>query len=808
MTSRPIGFRHCADRDVLALTPPAGFGESGLATGLLTAIRRTSVAMGGWARNTVRGVACAGALALAAPLLIPGAAHADPRYWSFIASCASADWFGTAPGPNSDGRFTCWAKEQGGLSGALAPADADDVFINEPTAAAERFVDFALALRGGAPAMRVHAVSLSGSTSFAAGLRIERGTLAASTFSVGVAAQKLLGVVEQSGGAVVVSDWLDVQAGEYRLVNGSLNAGHVFVGETPLSNARINVTGAASTLGVNVLTVGVAGTGRLDFAPGTRRSSDVALDTGTLIIGESTSGLGTMRVVGANWFVRGGKVVVGQSGSGLLEIAGGSVVTFFPNDDALSIGNQAGGVGRMTVSGDGTRMVNVREISVGKGGDGTLELLDGAVITTGVSSHGGVVKVGVLPGSRGEVFVRSSVAGAEAILESSTAMTVGLGGHGAVHVGPGGRVQVLASGAQFGKDGYLMLAGGVFRADSIAFADIANLRWTGGELSLFSAALDGTSLPRTLTLSGSHHLRTVSAVTVPDGSRLVLDGGLVTADRLNLLGSGEILGHGTVSGRVATTGGTHITANGALTMGTGRLADGVVLGGVLDAGGQTVTLLDADGAALGLLTRLRQGARLVAPSGVGVGSGMAMQVLGDATIDGALYNAGDVFVSAGTLTFKGSVSGPGQIVGNAVFEADFSPGDDVSETSFGDGDVTFGKASTLHLQIDTLAGQPRFDQVLGIDTLSFDGMLSITFRAGFLPQPGQRLQLLGFHAFRGILGDSNVSVTGLVDGRVDLSRLAIDGTIGVTPVPEPAPWMLCLAGFTALAVRRVRAGLA
>lgn len=742
-----------------------------------------------WARNFI-------ALAVGAAALMPPAAQAELRYWTFIGGCSGADWFGMLSGTNSQGKTTCWSNLPVGLSGSSVPGEFDDVFINAVSPPSDLLVDFAAPARGTGSSAYVRSLTLAGSSSFAAGLRMERGFLSLQSLTVGVASGNRLGRFEQTLASVSVSGRMDVARGEYRQVDGLLSAHEVAVGAGAGENGFISITGARPEFLVPTLIVGGAGEGHLEL---NADNVDVTrgMDTRNVSIGENAGGSGKVTVLGSYWANGDGQVTVGGAGKGVVEISGGSVVNFgFGN---VVLGRDAGSSGTLSLSGSGASTLGGLDAVVGSAGYGLLE------VNGGTRFSGGDVHLGKFTEGLGEVRVEGSpTAGVAEFVVAS--LDVGQAGRGTLRIGPQGSVRVVSL-LSIGARGRVELEGGVLDLTAFRFGQADRFDWRSGVLSFSSpVAMDGVSLPTLLELGAGQELRVASTLTVADGGHLKLAGGTLETTVLQLNGTGQFTASGVHHLVIGSSRDSRITASGALTLSNGVFSTGFDFHGVLEVGSETVTLLDSGWADLGSLTRLGQGGRLVSPSGVRLGALDAIQSLGDARIDAKVNNGGEIFANGGTLTFGRDVSGNGQIVGDVVFEAVLSSGADPIDMSFGRGDVTFAETSTLVLRIESSSQREGFDKLLEMDLLSFQGVLKLEFATGFHAVAGERFQLLGFQSFDGTLDEGNVRVTGLDAGRVDLSRLAIDGTIAVAPVPEPGTMALCLGGLGLLGARAWRRG--
>ena len=127
--------------------------------------------------------------------------------------------------------------------------------------------------------------------------------------------------------------------------------------------------------------------------------------------------------IGSNWQVA-GTLLVGDAGSGLLDIGTGGAVSA----DALQLGGQgAGGAGVVTLAGTGASLDVIGSVAVGVSGAGEFSVLNGANVTIG-----GDLNVAQLPGASGNVDI-----------ENTTGTVTITGG---ITLGAGGGVAVLTIG--------------------------------------------------------------------------------------------------------------------------------------------------------------------------------------------------------------------------------------------------------------------------------------------------------------------------------------------------------------------------
>jgi hypothetical protein len=169
-----------------------------------------------------------------------------------------------------------------------------------------------------------------------------------------------------------------------------------------------------------------------------------------------------------------------------------------------------------------------------------------------------------------------------------------------------------------------------------------------------------------------------------------------------------------------------------------------------------------------------------------VGAGAELRVSGGslATFLGLVrQRSGARFTGTGTKFYEGGLQ-----VGN-------SPGLGIDE-----GDVEFGASNVYEAEIGGLQPGVDFDKYIVHGQLTFGGTLKLVPWAGFAPQPGQRFDLLDWGSTAGQFDLIDSSAFG---GATvwDFSQLYVDGSIGVTAVPEPGSWALLALGGIVVAAR-------
>lgn len=243
---------------------------------------------------------------------------------------------------------------------------------------------------------------------------------------------------------------------------------------------------------------------------------------------------------------------IGSAGLGELHVTSGSDATVPPA--AVLLGGIAGGVGVIAVDGAGSTFTAGQTIHAGTAGVGQLTVTNGGSLTAAT------VELGRAAGGDGGLAVQGT--GAIASISSKLAV-------GGTSQAPGGTGSVVVS------------DGGVINATN---ASESTLVWPGGLVAIASSS--------TYNNTGEFDLR---------GS-LIIEGGTLNTNHL-LIGAAQVLGHGTINGRVSMINNTSavITASdGPLTLGNPASSLGYDgFNGTLNVGNQTVTLHDADMATLG-----------------------------------------------------------------------------------------------------------------------------------------------------------------------------------------------------------------
>ncbi|QEE20138.1 autotransporter outer membrane beta-barrel domain-containing protein [Youhaiella tibetensis] len=410
------------------------------------------------------------------------------------------------------------------------------------------------------------------------------------------------------------------------------------------ASAQVSITGDSSPSDPAL----IDGSVDLDIGFGAPGSLTI-LNGGTLTnntgyVGRDAGGNGSVMVSGQNsrWENQ-GDVVIGQYGQGTLDILAGGFVT----GGNGYVGASLGGTGVVTVSGDdGSGNASTwslqQDLAIGDEGTGTLNVTQGAHVTTGGRISVGSWEQGNVGLSDGAtVSSHDAIIGnnghGEALLTSGASwtvvdqFTVGLFSQGVLRIEDGASLTSNQGyvGANAGGDGNVTVTGG------------ANWEMTGANLSL-----------------GNYG---VGVMTIEDGARVYANNGVD-------LGSSDVAARGTMN-VLGTPGGRGILETSGFRGGMGA-ANVTVDGGVVRAirdnnnffsnyGAQQVTL----GAGGGIIDTNSHDIG-IAPVMTGAGS-LTKEGLGTLTLTGANTYGGGTTISAGTLQL-GDGGTSGSIMGSVA----------------------------------------------------------------------------------------------------------------------------------------------
>ena len=435
-----------------------------------------------------------------------------------------------------------------------------------------------------------------------------------------------------------------------QVIDDQVNSGSVTVPGDEASPWQIN----------GAFYVGDLGTGRLSIEDG-----GVVEMTGAFgsTLGNQATGVGIVTVSGtdgagnASTFLSTSGFSIGRKGVGTLLIEAGGIAQSTSTGTAATIGADAGSVGTATVTGtDGngnpSSWLNVAGFYVGHEGQGTLNILDGGLVTSGS---------GWISGRTGGAGV-VTVSGVNADGTASTWNAEG----GPMAVGAAGRGVLLIE------------AGGIVKN----FAGII-------------ARAPGTTSEVTVTGTGSHWINGAGLTVGERGEGLltVADGGLISATSLALGAGGD--GHGTVlvSGIDSAGNASAIESTGSVSVGNWSNGDMTI-----EDGGQVVA------GSYGYVASNRDTVGSVLVSGAdgdgnastwSMGNALHVGSQGDGTlsiVDGGAVLAGQSG-SLGSITIGGSATGVGKVLVSG------SSGAGTASILSGRHDVTIGSSGAGTLTI-------------------------------------------------------------------------------------------------------------
>jgi T5SS/PEP-CTERM-associated repeat protein len=352
-------------------------------------------------------------------------------------------------------------------------------------------------------------------------------------------------------------------------VNGYLG---YFTGSSGM--ATVAGTGSAWTCG-GTLIVGNSGTGVLNISNGGSVSS-----SGSGYLGYWSGSSGTVIVdgKGSAWtwgnMLYVGSSYPGNSGVGVLKISNGGSVS----GKSANLGNSTGSSGTVTVDGTGSNFTCTSELHVGDSGTGVLNITNGGAVSSGFGNLGYYTA-----NSSGTV----TVDGAGSRWTCTKTTNVGGSGTGVLNIAHGGAVN--------GGNGNIFSSGTVT-------VDGAGSTWTcsgpltiGGSRAAILDITNGGSVNSTYGYLGYNASTSGTALVDGVGSMWGCSGGLLvgasgsgmlTITRGGLVSSGSaVVGFGTgSSGTVTVTGaGSKWTNSGSLTVGN----SGVGLLAIADGGAVT-----------------------------------------------------------------------------------------------------------------------------------------------------------------------------------------------------------------------------
>ncbi len=686
---------------------------------------------------------------------------------------------------------------------------------------------------------------------------IDNGGLATGFTKDGAGLLRLSGTNTFTGGLTLNAGTLSIgSAGALNTSTLFINSGTVAADGAARTIGTLEVLGSGFVDGTQNLTVGGLflldpGTALAKNGTGTFTLPGSALLAGSLTLNAGTLAAGAQTLSAGGLFTQNGGTFNGTlTNQGTFTFNGGTFTGLLVNQGSVNFNanftaaNGINNTATITVSSGITVAAN----GPGLNNDGTLSLSGGALAGNGslvnanflsgfgtIGGTGGFTNNGLISVSGGNLVLANSGANLNAgnidlPIIRQLRLDAPLTNTGTITL-----ASTTINGAAFLTNS----AGGIVAGRGTISAPLAN---SGGTLRA-----EGGTLTVTGNINNSGILRAedgatliIPTITNQAGGLITLIGSLSTSGALTNSAGGRIdfrNGTGQLTGGGALTNAGLITGDGTITKlltngGEVRGESGRTLrfsgGAAANAGtlalqGGTIEFTSAlTNAAAGFVSgRGSLNATAITNNGVMAFSGGNADVHGDVTnaagarivtsgagatttfFDDVIHNGLEIFTGANASTvFFGSQSGAGSFTGTGTvyFIGDLRPGNSPASVLY-EGDLVFGGASSLTLEIGGLLGGSQYDHLQIGGAFSADGDLVLALLDGFTPSFGDTFDLLDVGTFAGDF--DTINAPALADGNAwDFSALKTTGS--VTVVPEPGIGVLLASAIGLLGLRRSR----
>ena len=465
------------------------------------------------------------------------------------------------------------------------------------------------------------------------------------------------------------------------LSSGTVTNAAGVVGQLSGSTGTVNVNAGTWTNG-STLYVGQYGTGTVAVS-----NAGAVSVTGVGYIGYAATATGVVTVDGSgSTFSTTSSLAVGQSGKGTLTVSNGGVVT--TSLDGL-IGNASGSTGTVAVTGSGSKWTVSRTLDVGNAGNGSLSVLNGAVVTDGgtfvvgngagitgtvaIDGTGSTLNVGYYPasiGSSGTGTVSITNGGALVAQTGYSTVTLGaaatgvgsvtLDGSGSTWTTTNTTIGGLGKGTFNVTDGGVANTGYTFVGNSAGSTGSITVDGSGSKWIGYNSTVIGFSGTGSLTVTNGGYFFGSAGNNASQGLQFGRNVGSVGTGTIDGAGSTlatdkyiDVGGLGT--GTLTVTNGATVTAGGIYIAGSG-ISSGTTGIGTLTADGAGTTVsasgtLDTGSAGTGTLT-IQNGATATSSGGlIGGGAWTDTDNLFYTTANGTalLTGAGTSWTNSGTL---------------------------------------------------------------------------------------------------------------------------------------------------------------
>ncbi|TWU29952.1 beta strand repeat-containing protein [Bythopirellula polymerisocia] len=566
--------------------------------------------------------------------------------------------------------------------------------------------------------------------------------------------------IDDTGSNMTATSFILEQSVDVMVSNGGVLGLDIFGSASIEDTATLIATGGATIEGaatVQVLGTSTTNPARVHILDGSKWTPlPIGPDTDfSLFLGDNSNTAGELLVDGAGSIVDTGTVgtlAIAQSSNSTAKatISSGAVAM----TNSLAVGSAAGAVGTLIIDA------------------GTLTVADAAEFGVTLSQQEGVVE-------RGTSVVTITNGG-------SLRVQGGFGvGSGSTFNLIGGEIRVNNLDDIEGNLGTVNWTSGTLRSDSSTtltplimqmFLPDARLKFgqtlrVDNSLTLMSPLeLDGGTLVMDGLNNGSL-LQLTSGTFHWTDSELVIGNGESLGDTLNL-GSdltvevdGDLTVFGFVSGDGTIDASLAVVSGGEVAVASGDTL--AVLGSTNSNRGQ-ITLSGGQLNIAGTLSNIA-GLGLVIGNGTlradgGISNSSTMAFSSTANIIGDVMNnaSGSIISSGGTTTFfddvtnngtirtnqnsftvyYGSYSGAGDTgTGTVIMEGDLKPGSSPGIMDFG-GNLSFGPAAGLEIEIGGMIAGSQFDQVTITDIASLGGTLDVSLINSFMPSIGDTFEII------------------------------------------------------------------
>ncbi len=485
--------------------------------------------------------------------------------------------------------------------------------------------------------------------------------------------------------------------------------------------------------------------------------------------------------------------------------AGVATVTVTGTDSTLSttgpigliLGDPTGeGIATMTVADGGTYIGSPTGTTILY--PNGLMIIDGGTVSLGfLEGQGG--RINLLRGSLsivGDVAVRNGgPLGENLFLGDDTSLSL----TGLLGVDPYARL-VLQGGSLIASG---LMVEGTFEFDSGTLSFLDSPRIFVGPTGSFETTPPFANTGRIELMGGGARVAGAGALT---NAGLILGGGEIAKPTTN-----------TASGEIRATSGDYLLFSGLNGPNAGRIS--LQSGTVEFSQGLTNA---ASGLITGRGTLIVGGTGLLNQGSMAFSAGIT-DVFGDVALtsgakiittgagtttfwDDVIHNGVEIRTSAGCASvFFGSVSGSGPFTGTGTvyFEGDLSPGSSPAEVSF-ESDMVLGTAARLLVEVGGTTSGTEYDVLDFGGRAVLNGTLEVALIEGFVPQAGERFDILNFDPALLAGAFDAVELPTLPSGLAwDRSSLYTQGVVAV--VPEPATLALLGLGLAAwLRQKRLR----